>query len=80
MAVGQQLLIKHGVRQMLIVVRGNSTLTITVDANSTSDARTANVIIKCSNIEKKVTVKQAAGEFIPSENDNGIPPTPAPKK
>lgn len=60
--------------------KGSSTLTITVDANSTSDARTASVIIKCSNIEKKVTIKQAAGEFIPSENDNGLPPTPAPKK
>lgn len=56
--------------------KGNSTLTIIVEANPTSDTRTANVIVKLSNIERKVTVKQAAGEFIPSENDNSLPDTP----
>lgn len=59
---------------------GDATLTITVDANSSSNARTANVIIKSSNTEKKITVNQAAGEIIPSEGDNGLPATPAPKR
>ena len=59
---------------------GDATLTITVEANSTSDARSANVIIKSSNTEKNIVISQAAGEFIPSENDNGLPATPAPKR
>ena len=60
--------------------KGNSTLTITVEANSTSSARSANVIVKVSNLEKRITVSQEKGEIVPSENDNGVPPTPAPKR
>lgn len=59
--------------------KGNSTLTITVEANSTSAARSANVFVKCSNVEKRILVNQDAGVIIPSEDDNGTPKTPAPK-
>lgn len=60
--------------------KGNSTLTITVEANSTSTARSANIVVKCSNVEKRIQVNQDAGVIIPSEGDNGVPKTPAPKK
>ena len=60
--------------------QGTSTLTITVEANSTSAARSADIVVKCSNVEKRIKVNQDAGVIIPSEGDNGVPATPAPKK
>lgn len=60
--------------------KGNSTLTITVEANSSSSARSADIVVKCSNVEKRIQVNQDAGIIIPSEGDNGVPNTPAPKK